>query len=164
FRCRVVGDDPFHRFAVGRVSRTSTDHVRIRGFVNQHVDSLSKSDQVLGHASISRQRHRMALVIDPVAKSRLYRAMINKKRGDLYAVLVKDDALLDVMAHHLDAVAWSSFVYVTPDMNIKGERLLEAIHHVARALGPPYLKRDLSPAASPTSQKQVRDLDHVVGM
>jgi hypothetical protein len=90
--------------------------------------------------------------------------MINKKRGDLYAVLVKDDALLDVMAHHLDAVAWSSFVYVTPDMNIKGERLLEAIHHVARALGPPYLKRDLSPAASPTSQKQVRDLDHVVGM
>ena len=49
-------------------------------------------------------------------------------------------------------------------MDVKGERLLHVIHHVARALWPPYLKRDPPPTANPTSQEQIRNLNNMVGM
>jgi len=63
-----------------------------------------------------------------------HRAAINQKRGPfLDTVFVKDDALLDVMAHHLDAVTRGLFIYVAAHVNIKGERLLNVIHHVPRA-------------------------------
>ena len=106
----------------------------------------------------------MATVVDSVAESRHYGTVINQKRGHLHTLFVKDDALLDVMAHHLDAVTGSLFVHVAAHVNVKGERLQNVIHHVARTLWPPDLERDPAPTADPTSQEQVRDLDHVVGM
>src|SRR6266487_4228345 len=103
----------------------------------------------------------MASIVDSVTESRLYGTMINQKRSHLHTILVKDNALLDVMAHHLDTFTGNFFVHVSANVNIKGERLLHVIHHVARTIWSPDLERDLAPTANPTSQEQVRNLDHV---
>ena len=69
------------------------------------------------------------------------------------------------MAHHLDAFGREFLVHVAANVNIKSKRLLQVIHHVARTVRPPYFQRDLSPrSANPTSQQQVRNLDHVIGV
>ena len=79
--------------------------------------------------------------------------MIDQKRGHLHPLLVEDDALLDVMAQHLDAVARALVVHVAAHVNVEGEGLLHVIHHVARAVWPPDLEWNRTPTASPTGQE-----------
>jgi hypothetical protein len=106
----------------------------------------------------------MAAVVDSVAERGSDGAVINQERGHLNALSVEDDALLDVVAHHLNAVAGGFFVHVAAHVDVKGERPPQVLHHVARPLRPPDLKGNLAPAADPTGQEEVGNLDHVVGM
>ena len=77
--------------------------------MNKHVNALCKPNQVLGDARVSRQHDRMATVVDSVAECGRHETVINQKRGHLHTLFVKDDAFLDVMAHHLDAVTRRCF-------------------------------------------------------
>jgi len=158
----VLREDGFRHFRVGR--EPGPHRLRVQHFVDEDVNALREPDEVLGHAGVSRQHNGTAAVVDSVTERGCDGAMINQERGHLNTLSVINDALPDVIAHHLDAVAGGFFVNVAAHVNVKGERPLKVLHHFARALRPPDFKRDLAPAADPTSQEEVWNLDHVVGM
>src|SRR6185436_5811273 len=54
-------------------------------------------------------------------------------------------------------------VDIAANVNVEGKRLLDVVHHVARARRPPNLKTFLARSArSPWRQKQVRDADDMI--
>src|SRR6476659_2207083 len=104
----------------------------------------------------------MAPVVHSIAEGGRQETMIDKERGHLHTLLVQDDAFFDVVADHFDAVSSELFVHIAAHVNVKGERPLKVIHHLARTFGPPDLKRNHAPTTGPTSQEQVRNLENMI--
>src|ERR1043165_10093248 len=115
--------------------------------MDKDICTPSKLNQIFGNPGISRQYNRVTTKINPVSKSRFYRAMINQECRHLDPFLIENNTLADIMAQYFDTVTGCFFIYVATHVNIKGKRLLNMIHHINSAGWAPNLKWDLTSTA-----------------
>ena len=77
--------------------------------------------------------------------------MINQKRGHLDSVAIEHDPLVDVVVHDVNAVL--ILVRDAAHLEIKIERLLQLVHHLARAVRSPRFKRDPTLPGAPRREE-----------
>src|SRR5262245_5759069 len=88
--------------------------------------------------------------------------MIDKERRDLHAFLLKNHAFSDFGGRDFDAFSGEFLVDVAPNPDVEIERLLDVLHHVLRAGGPPDSERRLATLRTPSCQVEVWKSDDVI--
>ena len=135
--------------------RVGIDH-----FVNQEIYALRVPYQVLGVSSISREHCGMSSEVNSVSKGRFHYPVIDKERGDLYAVAVVDDGLADVVSDHCYSLARQSVIYL-PNVSVELIGFREVRHHGCSPGRSPDLQRSFAPAV-PSTEPEIWYSDGVI--
>jgi hypothetical protein len=101
--------------------------------------------------------------VDAVAERRLHGAMIDCKGRYLNSPFSYATPSSTSLATTTAPLGGPFLIHIAPHVDIELVGLLDVRHHFLGSLGPPTLEAGRS-VLDPTSQPQVRDSDHVIGI